>query len=660
MKEPKEMDLSSMDVAAQKRDELKLLLVKAFPEVFSEGSIDFDQFKRVLGEWVEPSKERFGLNWPGKAACMRVVQQPSIATLKPIREESVNFDETDNLFIEGDNLEVLKLLQKAYFGKVKMIYIDPPYNTGKEFIYPDKFSETLETYLEYTGQVDSTGKKFTTNTDAAGRFHSNWMNMMYPRLYLSKNLLREDGVIFISIGENEVQNLRLICNEIFGENNFLGCAARVSKKANNQGDFWSPNFDYILTYAKEREACKPFFGGVNYDAYDQIEAEGPRKGEKYQLVRLYMTSLDPMRGCTNQRYYIECPDGSFVIPPGNVFPDEKRNGAEVLPQTGADKVWRWSRKTFEQEKDRIVVKRVRSSNLVDQDGSPAQWNVFTKTYLKDVENNATAKPNSLIENHINQISSHELSALGVDFDFAKPSTLISYLIEISRVQSGDIVLDYFAGSGSTAHGVLSKNSEDGLDRKFILVQLPEPVEDEGSSGFDNIADIAKERIRRVADSIQKKRVQELDLVGNDSNTDSGFRTFELGTSNFKIWGGDAQSFNESGEQLSLHVKHVCDHSSSEDILYELLLKAGFPLSTKVKSLELAGVQVFSIEDGALLICLGKNITPELIDAIAAANPLQVICLDEGFEGNDQLKANAVQTFKARAQAEESEIVFRTV
>ena len=212
--QPEKMPLTSMDVAGEKRDELKQCLGQEFPEVLMEGAIDFDQLKRVLGEWVDPGKERFGLTWPGKAECMKIIQSPSVATLKPVREESVNFDETENLFIEGDNLEVLKLLQKAYFGKIKMIYIDPPYNTGNEFIYPDKYSETLDTYLAYTGQIDDEGRKFSTNTDADGRYHSNWLNMMYPRLYLARNLLQEDGVVFISIDENEIQNVKLLLNDV--------------------------------------------------------------------------------------------------------------------------------------------------------------------------------------------------------------------------------------------------------------------------------------------------------------------------------------------------------------------------------------------------------------------------------------------------------------
>ena len=248
MQEPQRMELTSMDVAEEKQKDLKRCLGEAFPEAFEEGAINFDQLKRVLGEWVDPGKERFGLNWPGKADCMKIIQQPSVATLRPVRKESVDFNETENVFIEGDNLEVLKLLQKAYFGKVKMIYIDPPYNTGNEFIYPDKYEESLGTYLAYTGQADEEGKVFSTNTDTTGRFHSRWLSMMYPRLYLAKNLLRNDGVFFSSIGDGECANLRKLCDEIFGEENFICCFSRMMKSGGAKGRFFTPNIDYILAY----------------------------------------------------------------------------------------------------------------------------------------------------------------------------------------------------------------------------------------------------------------------------------------------------------------------------------------------------------------------------------------------------------------------------
>ena len=409
------------------------------------------------------------------------------------KDESKNFDTTENLYIEGDNLDALKLLQKDYNNKIKMIYIDPPYNTERKFIYNDTF-------------------RYKRKKECR---HSGWINMMYPRLKLARDLLRDDGVIFISIDDYEVDNLKKICNEIFGENNFIGCAGRISKKANNQGDYWAPNFDYLLTYSKNREFCVPFFGGINYSSYNLIEEEGARKGEYYQLVRLYMTSLDSMRGCKNQRYFIECPDGSFVIPPGNVYPDERKDGASVIPQSEKDKVWRWSQDTYEKNKNKIVVKKVKSSNLVNENGEKTFWNVFTKTYLNDVINKSTAKPNNFIENHINQNASHELKRLQIPFDFAKPSSLIKFLSETCRVQNNDIILDFFSGSSSTAHAVMQLNAEDGGKRKFIMVQLPEECKN-NNLGYDNICEIGKERIRRAGDKIveenkDKEGIEDLDI-----------------------------------------------------------------------------------------------------------------------------------------------------
>jgi len=651
-------ELTSLDIKTEQLQKLKQI----FPEVFTEGTkIDFDKLRLTLGEDVDTGKERYGMNWHGKADCFKTIQQQSIATLIPDRNESIDFDDTQNVFIEGDNLEVLKLLQKSYPSKVKMIYIDPPYNTGKEFIYPDKFSETLETYLEYTHQVDSDGKKFSTNTDTDGRFHSKWLNMMYPRLFLAKNLLREDGVIFISIGEQEVQNLRALCNEIFGEENFIGCAGRISKKANNQGDYWAPNFDYVLTYSKSREYCIPFFGGINYSSYNLIEDLGNRIGEKYQLVRLYMTSLDPMRGCVNQRYFIECPDGTFVIPPGNIFPSKLEDGAFIPPSSGKDKVWRWSYKSYLENKDKIVVKEGKSSNLVNDKGETTKWNVFTKTYLQDVVDKSSATPNNFIEDQINQKATHELSELGIPFDFAKPSSLIKFLAETCRVEEHDIVLDFFGGSGSTAHGILSKNESDGVNRRFIIVQLPEKCEeisDEFKAGYKTIAEISKERIRRAAAKIKTeiglKAAKEASSLFNSENKksdiDLGFKVFKLAPSNFKRWDNALEKQSEVLQQkLFDHIEHINADAEQEAILYELLLKSGFELTTNITQLTLANKKVYSVADGALLICLENELTLDCLKAMAELYPPLVICLDRSFTGEngDALKTNAVQIMKSK-------------
>ena len=600
--------------------------------------------------WLKVPQERYQLNWPGKREALLTANAPIAKTLRPCREESVDFDSTQNLFIEGDNLDALKLLQETYLGKVKMVYIDPPYNTGNDFIYDDDFAEDTASYLQRSNQKDQAGNRLVANNESNGRFHSDWLSMMYPRLKLARNLLRDDGVIFISIDDNEQANVKRLCDEIFGDDNFLGCACRVSKKANNQGDYWSPNFDYVLTYAKSKLSCPGFFGGVNYGAYDQVDLEGPRAGEKYQLVRLYMTSLDPMRGCTNQRYFIEASDGTLLIPPGNVFPNEKKDGASILPETGDDKVWRWSKDKYLAEKERIVVKRVRSSNLVDSDGGEVKWNVFTKTYLNDVINNKTAKPNSLIEDHINQNSSHELVLLGVPFSFAKPSSLILHLCEISRVQSGDIVLDFFAGSGSTAHAVMDMNASNNTAIKFILVQLEEKLDfndKNHKAGYifcqklgleTSVTEITKERMRRVG----KKILTERKLQRNDEKIDIGFRVLKIDSSNMK----DVYYTPDTVQQRDLvdQIDNIREDRTAEDLLFQVLLDWGVDLTLPITQETIAGFTVLFVDDNALAACFDAGINEAFVKELAARHPLRVVFRDAGF-ASDSVKINIEQIFK---------------
>lgn len=648
--------LTSTDVTAEKRKELMRCLGQLFPEVLAEGTIDLSQLKRILGQRIEPERERFGLNWPGKTELMKIIQRPSVASLCPSRDDSVNFDDTENLFIEGDNLEVLKLLQKAYFGKIKMIYIDPPYNTGKEFIYPDDFSETIETYLSFTGQIDAEGRKFSTNTDAGGRFHSRWLNMMYPRLYLAKNLLSENGTIFISIGQDELANLMHLCFEIFGEENFISLCSRVMKTGGQKGVHFSPSVDYILVFAKNIDAVGPFRQQISQNVidrvYTKIEGAGQKKGKRYRAMGLYQAMLDKR---ANQRFYVECPDGSLVIPPGESFPDTAEEGAQIAPSDG-DGVWRWTFRRYSEEKKRNNVEFIRSdrSSLVRADGSPAKWNVYYKIWLEDRMEDGQL-PGNILEKFESRHSSAELKVLDIPFDFAKPSALIKFLMSISGVGANDVILDFFAGSGSTGHAAIEMAVETGEKRPFICVQLPEKTgkdSEEFRQGYMTISEIGIERIKRVLTN-SKDRQGVIPF-------DDGLKVFRLGRSNFRVWDGGLSESLDLSKQIEMHIDHLSDAKGSEDVLYELLLKAGYGLTTKVRTIELGGYEVFSIENGALLICLEKEITSDLIDAMAEANPMQVICLDEGFKGNDQLKANAVQTFKARAQAVESEVVFRTV
>lgn len=604
-----------------------------------ERKIDFDILRQELNDFlISEKEERYQFTWPDKRKAIVTANTAINSTLRPVREESVNFDSTQNLYIEGDNLDVLKLLQETYLSQVKMIYIDPPYNTGGDsFVYDDDFSQSTKDFAENSNMYDEDGNimfDMRSNNEANGRFHTDWLNMMYPRLKLARNLLRDDGVIFISIDDNEVHNLRKMCDEIFGESNFVGCAGRISKKANNQGDYWAPNFDYLLTYTKNKNMCPSFFGGINYASYNQIEEDGPRKGERYQLVRLYMTSLDPMRGCNNQRYYIECPDGSFIIPPGEVFPDEVKDGAFIPPSSGKDKVWRWSYQSYLEKKDSIVVKKVKSSNVVGVNGEETFWNAFTKTYLNDVISKSTATPNSFIEDHINQNATHELKKLGIPFTFAKPSSLIKYLEEVSQVDDGDIVLDFFSGSATTGDAVMQRNME-GKNIKYILVQLPEKCDEKTDAfkeGYKNICEIGKERLRR-AGAIYAKENKSLDV---------GFRVLKLDTSNM-----NEVYYNPGDTQqsiLDLLSENIKEDRTSEDLLFQVMLDLGVMLSSKIEETEIAGKKVFDVANGFLIACFDKNITEETVTAIAQKKPFYAVFRD-GSMANDSVATNFDQLFE---------------
>lgn len=638
-------ELKSMDIAVDKRR----LLAQLFPEAVTESrtdagelvhAVDFEKLKAVLGQFSEildNQKERYGMTWPGKNECLKIIQQPSIATLKPCREESVNFDETENLFIEGDNLEVLKLLQKAYYGKIKMIYIDPPYNTGKEFIYPDKFSENLETYLAYTGQADAEGRKFNTNTEAEGRFHSNWMSMIYPRLYLARNLLCEDGAIFISIDDHEFENLRRIGDEIFGEECHLGTFLwhrRQNADSRNESNV-SPDHDFVVAYSRSSSAK---LQGRKIDA---SKYKNPDNDPRGPWASIDLSGLATKEQRPNLHYDITDPKT------GNTYPPNPRRG------------WSKSKSVVEQmiSEGRIIFPPKIS-------GRPRE-----KKFLADLQSMETGFSTWLDSDAVGftQEGTRAVSEIfgGKFFDFPKPVNFIKSFCQ-QATESHSIILDFFSGSSTTAHAVIDLNKQDGGKRKFIMVQLPEPCSDQAEAykaGYKTIADIGKERIRRVI-----KKFNEEDAGGNnlkgEKKPDLGFRVYKLGRSNFRVWDSEeaAKAPDSIAKQLELHEQHIDPHAGQEDILYELLLKAGFPPTTQVTKMQMAGKDVYSVADGSLLICLERNITKELIKAMADVEPLQVISLDEGFKGNDQLKSNAVQTFKARGQGKGKEIrtVFRTV
>ena len=619
--EPEKLDLRSHDIAADKRAEL----LRLFPEIRTEGGkLDFDKLRLALGEAVDVGRERFGLTWPGKAECFKAIQTPSLGTLRPAREESVNFDATENLILEGDNLEVLKLLQKSYLGKVKMIYIDPPYNTGNDFIYPDDYSESLRTYLEYTGQVDAEGKRFSTNTDTDGRFHSKWLNMMYPRLYLARNLLREDGVIFVSCDDNEVHHLRLLMNEVFGEENFI--ASIIWQKVyspKNSARHFSEDHDYIVVYARHAETWRPELlprteeMEARYDNPDN-DPRGPWKPGDLSARNYYSEGI----------YSVTCPSGRVIQgpPPGTYWRVSKEK-FEELDRDG--RIW-WGK----DGNNVPAIKRFLSE--VKQGRVPQTlWPYAEVGHTQDAKKELLA--------HVS--FEHTDNVL----DTVKPVTLLRRMLQLAtRPAEGDLVLDFFAGSGVTGHAVLAQNAEDGGNRRFILVQLPEQLP-KPEARLKTIADICRERVRRVIRKLDEEDAGKLDLEGKTQ--DRGFRVFKLAESNFKVWDATAPKDAESlMQQLELHVDHIREGRSEEDILFEILLKSGFALTTPVETRTLAGKRVYRIADGAMLVCLERELTLEAIRAMAAEKPARVVCLDAGFAGNDQLKANAVQTFKTAGVA----------
>jgi adenine-specific DNA-methyltransferase len=610
MTQHERLALTSLDICGERTEEL----LRVIPELRIDGNkIDFDRLKLLLGDSVEVGRERYGLNWSGKAECFKAIQAPSMGTLLPCSEESVEFATTENLIIEGDNLEVLKLLQKAYQNKIKMIYIDPPYNTGNDFIYPDTYSENLQTYLAYTGQVDAEGKKFSTNAEADGRFHSKWLCMMYPRLYLARNLLREDGVIFVSISDHEVASLRMLMNEIFGEENFSAQLVWKSRKFpdSRAKSGVSTDHEYILLYARSEQGV---LRGTERDEAKFLNPDDDQRGPwmSRSLLGLATRSQRP-----NLHYALTDPlTGRTFDPP-------------------EDTGWRYS-----QERMKALIASGCILFPSRPDGRPRE-----KKFRSDLQSEYVAFA-SIIDDVFTADGTAEIRDLfGADiFDFSKPSSLIERLVKQGSEGEG-IILDFFAGSASAAQAVLQLNQKDGSNRKFILVQLPEPTE---RADYPTIAEITKERVRRVAKRMNESDQERLSLNGTIPQ-DRGFRVLKLATSNFNVWNAATETTTPEalGQQLELHIDHIQKGRASEDLLYEILLKSGFPLTTPVETFGIEGKAVHSVANGAMLICLDLQLTHEAIKGIADLKPERVVCLDEGFAGNDQLKTNAVLIMKSK-------------
>jgi len=609
------MDGKSLDIKQEKIERLKELL----PEVFTEEKIDWEKLKAALGEDVEFKNERYVLNWAGKSDAFKVLQAPTTATLVPVRNESIDFNDTGNVFIEGENLEVLKVLQKSYFGKIKMIDIDPPYNTGNDnFIYPDRFSETKEEYLERIGDKDESGYitregLFRKNSKDSGHYHSNWLSMMYPRLFLARNLLREDGVIFVSIDDNEVHNLRLLMNEVFGEENFVATFIWEKRTTRENRRVFSFNHDFIVCYARIKELFETSRGLLPMTEEGRKRYKNPDNDPRgdWQSV-----SLNAMAGHATpaQFYTITTPGGRKLDPPpGRCWSVTQSELQRLI----ADKrVW------FGKDGNNVPRRKVFLSE-VDEGLTP-------HTLWKAAEVGTTDNASKAL---LNLFGGESL------FETPKPIELVKRMTAISTQHDcGDIVLDFFAGSATTAHAVLDLNKQDNGTRKFIMVQLPEKCE-AFKAGYKTIADIGKERIRRVIKKI--KEDDEGKLPFEKTKQDLGFKVFKLKPSNFKIWQGDGiENGRQLEKHLQLHLDSIKKDASEEYMLYELLLKSGRNLNSKIESTD----NYYRINDGKMVITISK-IDEKIVDSILEVKPQIFITLDKLFENNDQLKTNTALQMK---------------
>ena len=639
------------------KDKLLSILKQEAPAVFSENKVDWEKLKATLGEDINFANERYVLNWAGKSEAFKALQTPSTKTLIPAKDESINFEETENIFIEGENLEVLKVLQKSYFGKVKMIYIDPPYNTGNDsFIYPDSFSETKAEYQKRVGDKDEEGYMtkqgmFHKNSKEGGQYHSNWLNMMYPRLFLAKNLMKADGVIFVSIDDNEVHNLKLLMNEVFGEENFAG---KIIWQKSKKGDskLIATVHEYILCYVKSKQdvinngVWRTRKEGVD-DVLEKYQSVKKKKKGDHAAIRIEMMKW--FKGLKDNdlkkkhKHYNWSDDRGLYFPDNFAGPDDGRKNRPrhdifhpitkascKKPSTG----WRWDEKKTNWA---LSEKPIRIHFGIDETTVPNR-----KSYLKET----ALEPFSSVFYQDGRSATLQVESLLGDgvFQFPKNTAVLSKLIDLVT-QKDDIIFDFFGGSGSFAHACYEQNKIDDSHRKFLLVQLPELCNKESEAykaEYMTIADIAKERIRKTSSLLKKEKP--------NYKGDLGFKVLKLSDSNFKQWkqiqGKDAKALEE---QMKLFVDPVSKKSTTENMVYELLLKSGKDINSKLEDKK----DYYTVNDNEMILLL-SNVSKAIIDKVIKANPKKVIALDKLFKENDQLKTNA------SLQMKDAGIEFKTI
>ena len=614
------LNMQSMDKVAANVAKIRELFPNCVTErINSEGklehAIDFDMLKQELSDHVvDGLQERYQFTWPDKRKAILAANAPINKTLRPCREESVDFDNTENLYIEGDNLEVLKLLQETYLGKVKMIYIDPPYNTGNDFVYRDDFKQSADEYVENSGQLDDEGNRMVTNTESNGRFHTDWLNMMYPRLKLAKDLLSDDGVIFISIDDSEQSNLKKICNEIFGEENFIASLIWQKKFSRaNDATYFSTMHDFILCISKRNVSYDKNGWEIGLLPRNEEIPSGYSNPDNDPRGPWTSVILSAKSGSASLLYEIKTPSGKKCVPPNGRY-------------------WSCSKDTFEKwnKDNRIWFGK-------NGDGVPRK-----KTFLSEVQSGL--RPNTILfQNEVgnNQEAKQELKVLFDEisvFDSPKPVRLLKTLLQISNIDKNSLVLDFFSGSATTAHAVMQLNAEDGSKRKFIMVQLPEVCAENSEAykaGYKNICEIGKERIRRAG----KKIKEENPLTTQD--LDIGFRVLKCDSSNMEDVYFTPKDYMD--KQQSLFVDNIKKDRNDEDLLFDAMLKLDTPLSSKIEKISIAGKTVYNVAQGHLMACFDKNVTDEVITAIAKEMPSYFVMRDSS-QADDSVAINFEQIF----------------
>jgi adenine-specific DNA-methyltransferase len=643
-----------------------------FPSVFSDGKVDCEKLKLALGENYQLTSEKYGLSWTGKSDCFREIQLGITATLKPNKEESVDFDKTGNVFIEGDNLEALKVLQRSYYGKIKCIYIDPPYNTGNDFIYNDNFRKTRKEEMEDSGELDGNGDLTradglsVNHKDSNGHFHSDWLNMMYPRLFLARNLLKQDGVIFVSIDDNEVHNLRMIMNEIFGEENFVG---EIIWHKKTQPSFLSREIatvkENILFYKKTSSPIYTYGGKTNPDKNIEL---------------LNISNNLCKRTFSKDNILIKNGDYSGILKKGKygrsplqveLFEDLRVETGRVTKDFVLEGRFKWGQEKINKsfsEGDIFHFKSVKSLRPTIEKREKIVnlkpiIDILSKKFNKDIATNTDAS------NEMNSLFKKKEI-----FTNPKPTKLIKYLIKsVTYSDLDSIILDFFAGSGTTAQAVMEQNAEDGGNRKWICVQLPELCDEKSEAfkaGYKNIAEIAKERIRRAGSAVakamaDKEEKEDISTKGGPaSGWDIGFKSFKLDKSNFKIWQGKFRDEKSLLSALDEFVDNLEKGSNKENILYELILKSGLDLNVPIKEKEIESSatakakadkeKYFDLGNGKLFIYLGENISIKMAEKFIEMKPEKIICLERAFQNNDELKTNIL------LQSEQEDVDFKVV